>query len=176
MQLFKISLFIGLGFFLSMAKKPNSFAVDKLSFTSKEGKFSINFKQVPKESSENVPTGVGDIKMFMFMYEASNTKAYMVAYCDYPIESVNSGDPMTLLNGAKNGVVGQFESVITSETTGKFMGNPCIDFTASGQQYHTSYKLILVKNRLYQVGILQDKEPVAKDDTKSFIGSFKLLK
>jgi hypothetical protein len=36
--------------------------------------------------------------------------------------------------------------------------------------------MILVKNRLYQVGILSLDGPVAENDTKDFIGSFKLTK
>ena len=108
------------------------------------------------------------------MHEESVTKAYMVAYCDYPSEMIKQSDPKTLLNGSKEGVVGQFKAQIVEEKWSKFQGNVAVDFTASGPQYHTAYKLVLAGNRLYQVGILQDGGPVSQDDMDMFIGSFKI--
>lgn len=143
-------------------------------FASKDGKFTIKFKVAPKESQQDVPTEIGDVKMYMFMHEESVTKAYMVAYCDYPSELIKASDAKTLLNGSKEGVVGKFNATIVEEKSSKFQGNECMDFTASGPQYHTAYKLILAGNRLYQVGILQDGSPVTADDIDMFIGSFKI--
>lgn len=143
-------------------------------FSSDAGKFSIKFKVAPQESTKDVPTEIGDVKMYMFMHEESVTKAYMVAYCDYPSELIKQSDAKTLLNGSKEGVVGQFKATITEEKSSKFQGNEAIDFTASGPQYHTAYKLVLAGNRLYQVGILQDGGPVSQDDMDTFIGSFKI--
>ena len=166
----------GLVLMLLLAVSGLSFIAGTKAFKSKEGKFSIVFKQAPKESAEDVQTDVGNIKMYMFLLEEGTTKAYMVAYCDYPKEMVEASDPNTILQGAKEGVLGQFEAVVTSEDDKQFMGNTCKNFTASGETYHTSYKMILVKNRLYQVGILSLDGPVAEHDTKDFIGSFKLTK
>ena len=149
-------------------------AEEPAEFESKDGKFTIKFKVAPKESTQNVPTEIGDVKMYMFMYEESVTKAYMVAYCDYPSELIKASDAKTLLGGSKEGVVGKFNATITDEKSSQFQGNEAIDFTASGPQYHTAYKLVLAGNRLYQVGILQDGSPVAADDIDTFIGSFKI--
>lgn len=143
-------------------------------FKSEAGKFSIQFKQTPKESVEDVPTAVGNIKMYMFMYEESATKAYMAAYCDYPEELVANGDAKSMLDGSKNGVLGQFQATITKENAGKFMGHESLDFTADGPQYNTAYKLVLAKNRLYQIGILQSGGSVTQEDIDAFIGTFKI--
>ncbi len=143
-------------------------------FASKDGRFSIKFKTTPQESNKDVPTAVGDVKMFMFMHEESVTKAYMVAYCDYPSELIKASDAKTLLNGSKEGVVGQFNATIIEEKSSKFQGYECMDFTAGGPQYNTAYKLVLAGNRLYQVGILQDGSAVTADDIDQFIGSFKI--
>ena len=108
------------------------------------------------------------------MHEESRSKAYMVAYCDYPAEIIKGDNPVAFLQRSKEGVIGNFEAKITDEKVGKFQGNETIDFTASGPKYHTAYKLILAGNRLYQVGILQDNGPVSQSDIDTFIGSFKI--
>jgi hypothetical protein len=149
-------------------------APEASEFTSKDGRFSIKFKSTPQESNKDVETAVGAVKMFMFMHEESVTKAYMVAYCDYPSELIKASDAKTLLNGSKEGVVGQFQATITEEKSSKFQGYECLDFTAGGPQYNTAYKLVLAGNRLYQIGILQDGSAVTADDIDSFIGSFKI--
>jgi hypothetical protein len=141
-------------------------------FKSKAGKFSIIFPGQPVESSSKVETEVGTVKLHMFMHEASDTKAFMVAYCDYAKKHIAGTEPFTLLDGAKDGVVGQFKATITSENKSNFQGFPSIDFVAEGDEYNTSYKLLLVNNRLYQVGILVSGKQVTELETKSFIGSF----
>ena len=143
-------------------------------YSNTDGRFSIKFKVSPKETTQDVPTAIGDVKMYMFMHEESQTKAYMVAYCDYPESLIKDQDANALLNGSKEGVVGKFNATITDEKSSKFQGNECIDFTASGPEYHTAYKLVLAGNRLYQVGILQTGSAVAADDMDMFIGSFKI--
>lgn len=143
-------------------------------FKSDAGKFSINFKEKPSEQQQDVPTAVGNVKMYMFMHEESRSKAYMVAYCDYPAEMIQAANPVDLLQGSKEGVVGKFDATIKDEKVGKFQGHDAIDFTATGPQYSTAYKLVLANNRLYQVGILQDSGPVDQNDIDTFIGSFKL--
>ena len=151
-----------------------SLFIKPTEFTSNDGKFSIKFKVSPQESTKDVDTEIGAVKMYMFMHEESVTKAYMVAYCDYPSELIKQSDAKKLLDGSKEGVVGQFKAEITEEKWSKFQGNESCDFTASGPQYHTAYKLVLAGNRLYQVGILQDGGPVSDDDMDMFIGSFKI--
>ena len=149
-------------------------ADEPAEYSSTDGKFTIKFKESPQESEKDVPTEIGDLKMHMFMYEESNTKAYMVAYSDYPAALIEKSDAKTLLQGSKEGVTGQFQASITDEKSSKFQGSECIDFAASGPQYHTAYKLVLAGNRLYQVGILQTGGPVDADDIDKFIGSFKI--
>lgn len=144
------------------------------AYVSQDGRFSVKFKAEPVLSSETVETEVGKVKMYFFLHEESTAKACMVAYSDYPAEAVSQDKAMQVLEGARDGVVTNFEAFITSQKQGKFQGYPCIDFTASGPTFHTSYKLILAKNRLYQVGILQSGKVVAPKDTKSFVGSFKI--
>ncbi|HYG50288.1 MAG TPA: hypothetical protein VD905_05260 [Flavobacteriales bacterium] len=144
-------------------------------YKSVAGKFSVLFPKPPTEGSQDVPTDVGNIKMYSFMAEVSDAKVFMVAYSDYDEKLMEAAEPYTVLRGSRDGVVTQFQAEIDSEKESKFEGYPCIDFVASGDTYFTSYKLILVKNRLYQIGILKIGSAVSKAD-QAFISSFKLTK
>lgn len=145
-------------------------------FVSEDGGFSINFKSKPSEQTQPVQTAAGNVTMHMFMYEESSTKVYMMAYCDFPKDQMQKDvDRVSVLNSSKEGVISKFSAKVTEEKTGKFMGHDAIDFLASGPQYHTSYKILLVDNRLYQIGILQTGGPVSQEETDQFIGTFKLL-
>jgi hypothetical protein len=149
--------------------------ISQAPYKSAQGKFSVMFPKKPTESSQDVPTEVGNIKMFTFMAEVSDSQVLMVAYSDYDAKLIEAAEPFTVLRGSRDGVVSQFNAKLDNETEGKFSGFPCIDFTASGDTYFTSYKLVLANNRLYQVGILKVGAIVTKTD-QAFIKSFKITK
>lgn len=149
--------------------------ITQAPYKSVEGKFSVMFPKKPTATSQDVPTDVGNIKMYTFMAEVSDSQVLMVAYSDYDAKLIEAAEPFTVLRGSRDGVVSQFQAKLNSETEGKFSGFPCIDFTASGDTYFTSYKLILANNRLYQVGILKVGTAVTKTD-ETFIKSFKITK
>ena len=132
----------------------------------------------PTDNVSTLPTEVGDVEMHMFMYEKSVTKAFMVAYCDYPSEMINESEgAQGLLQGAKNGALTNLG--ITEPEQEKIIeldSHPGLFFTGSNGQYYVTYEVYLVNNRLYQVAILRDGSYASKEDVKGFIGSFELIK
>lgn len=153
---------------------PAEEAPEMKAFSSDAGNFTINFPGEPTQSSEKIATDVGEVEINMFMYEASVTKAYLVGFSDYPSEAIKASDAKTMLKNAQGGVIGNFNATADKENWGKFGEYESLDFVAVGGSYHIAYKLILVKNRLYQIGILQDGSDVPAADIEAFIGSFKL--
>lgn len=148
---------------------------DSNLYTADDGKFQIRFPGAPEVTSESVPTEVGDIKMFTFMYEKSVTEVYMVAYSDYPSALIELSNTEDLIQGAKEGVLGNLEAQVDEEkkiTLGDYEG---IMFKAASDTYFLYYKLYMVKNRLYQIGILRDGSYPVENAVKEFIDSFKLL-
>lgn len=145
----------------------------KGKFISQEGRFTISFPSKPVRSKEAVETAVGDIDIVMYMLEASRTKAYLVGYSDYPAEMIEGSDTKALLAGAQGGVVENLGAKVTSEKYSKFGKYDALDFSAQSSTYYLKYKLVIAKNRLYQIGILQEGA-ISKSDEKSFIGSFKI--
>src|ERR1700727_1338046 len=58
-----------------------------VTFQSKEGKFSVTLPKKPTESTNKVPSDIGELEMHMFLVDQSS-KAYLVTYHDYPPRSV----------------------------------------------------------------------------------------
>ncbi|MBE2246414.1 MAG: hypothetical protein IAE67_04100 [Candidatus Competibacteraceae bacterium] len=145
-------------------------------FTTEEGNFKIAFPGEPTISNEKVPTEVGDIDMHMYMYEKGYDEAYMVAFSDYPKELVDAGDKGEMLQGSKEGVVSNISAKLEDEKKIEIDGHPGLFFKAKGPQFATVYKLFMVNNRLYQVGILRASDYPSDADTKSFLDSFELIR
>jgi hypothetical protein len=145
-------------------------------FSSEDGKFKINFTGTPTESSDIVPTDVGDIEMTSFMYEKSLTEAYMVAYNDYPSEMVKMSSVDDLLDGAKNGSssslgINEFEIDKNMEIE----GNPGRHFKGTNGTYYAEYKLFLKGSRLYQIALIRDGSYATQERSEEFFSSFELI-
>lgn len=145
-------------------------------YRSDAGSFAIDFQGTPEVTTEEVPTEVGSIMVTMYMYEKSRKEVHIVGHSDYPAELVALSDPMEMLKGAQEGVTGNLEAVPTDEKTSEFEGNKALEFRASGSGFNLAYKLILVGNRLYQIGIMKETDEVTAEEVDAFIGSFELTK
>lgn len=147
-----------------------------VKYRSDAGNFAIAFQGTPEVTTEEVPTEVGSIMVTMYMYEKSRKEVHIVGHSDYPSAIVEASDPMVMLNGAKEGVTGNLKATPTDEKTSSFQGHKALEFRASGSGYNLAYKLILVNNRLFQIGIMKETDEVTQAEVDSFIGSFELTK
>lgn len=143
-------------------------------FISTEGKFKISFQGPPEMASQDVSTAVGSIKMHTFM-EMKGIDGYILSYNDYPAEAISAADPKNILDGAKNGVVNQFQAKIVEEkplTLGGHIGLMC---KANSPTMYVVYYAYLVKNRLYQIMILKNGLFPTQQEIDAFHGSFELI-
>lgn len=149
---------------------------DKEGYILKRKRFELTFPGKPSESSDVVPTDVGDIDMTSFLYEVSPQEVWMLAYSDYPPKYVDGSNSEELLQGGKNGAM---ESLgIYNTDTDKnvdVQGNPGLEFSATNGTYFVNYKMVLVGSRLYQVAILKDGKYTDKKKVKNFFKSFKVI-
>ncbi|MCF6364601.1 MAG: hypothetical protein L3J35_00185 [Bacteroidales bacterium] len=144
-------------------------------YHSVDGRFKVNFSGTPDVSNESVPTDVGNIEMYMFMYEKSITEAEMIAYSDYPSAMVKASNPDDMLQGAKEGAVGNLGATIVEEkeiTYGKHKG---LEFRANSPQFYVNYRIFLVNNRLYQIAIMRDGSFASQSNVDKFFNSFELI-
>ena len=147
----------------------------KEKYKSADGKFAIHFAGEPTKTTENVPTEVGNISVTMFMYEKSPKEVYIVGYSDYPSELIALSNPNDLLKGAQEGVVNNIAGQVQDEKSSDFSGHAALDFRSEGSGFTLAYKLVLVDNRLYQIGIMKEGVEIPDSEVTDFIGSFELI-
>lgn len=159
----------------SITEEENNIPEEGDLFTSKDGKFKINFSGTPTQSSDIIPTEVGNIEMTSFMYEKSATEAYMVAYNDYPSEMVKNSSVDDLLDGAKNGSSSSLGiTKFDIDNKMEIEGNPGRHFKGTNGSYYAEYKLFLKGNRLYQIALIRDGSYATPERAEAFFGSFAL--
>jgi hypothetical protein len=142
--------------------------------TADDGTFSIKFPSKPEFSTEPVETEVAILDNNMYILEYSIDLAYMVAYTDYPQDHIDQYDSYELLDGAMSGFVGEIGMTIDKQDKIDIKGHDGIEFVATGGGYWAHMRDYLVKNRLYQIGILSTSGPVNEADAEAFFDSFKL--
>lgn len=145
-------------------------------FKSAEGKFSISLPGTPQTQSQPVNTAVGEVQMNLFIVPIGNETVYFVAFSDYPADKMKNASSDKVLNGCRDGMVGNQKGTMTSDKAFKLGGVPGRDFAwKGGNDFDGMARIYLKQNRLYQVMVLRKKgTPLSKDFTK-FFASFKIL-
>ena len=148
-------------------------------FRSAAGKFSVEAPIPLKEQVQPIDTPAGKIDAHIFMAE-SKTIAYVVAYADYPEQVVSQSNPELVLNGARDGMVGNVNGKLVLETRITINNYPGREVVVDvkmpdGKDGTVKARLYLVKNRLYQVEVVTTKGEVAITTINSFLDSFKLI-
>jgi hypothetical protein len=163
---------LGLGFITS------TIAQDWKETTSQEGRFKIRFPAEPEKQEQQLPTAVGNISMTMFMAQNKGSQVFAVGYSDYPEQHVANLGPERLLNSCKTGVLRPYSGKISKERTLKLEGNPGMEFiftgTWRGNDVEATWRVYLVKNRVYQVAVFRLGQSVDAEDAKRFFNSFTL--
>lgn len=144
-------------------------------FYSEDGKFKVNFAGTPEITSESVATEVGSIEIFMFMYEKSLTEIELLAYSDYPSALVEMSDEDKMLQDAKTGAISNLEASIVEEKEITYKGYKGLEFKANSAQIYVNYKIFLVKNRLYQIGLMRDGSFASEENVNKLFDSFELI-
>jgi hypothetical protein len=139
--------------------------------------FQLRFPGPPKVSSAMIPSPQGQIELITIAYDYSITKAYWASYSDYPTAIILSRPARQILQEARNSVVEglgqgtQFEVLFDSVR----QQYPSQRFRARDAHFHAVYELVLVNNRLYQLGVLRDGKYPQPADVEAFFNGFVLL-
>jgi hypothetical protein len=147
---------------------------DWKTFTSQEGKFSVDMPGTPEEDNQTTSTELGDLTLHSFSL-AGNGPEYAVIYTDYP-EAVASANPADILNGAITGAAQGSE--VMNQTTIDVQGHPGVqgEFENSAGANYVWYKAIMANERQYQliVATSQQAKDQYEDEAIRFLDSFKL--
>lgn len=151
-------------------------AQDWKEFNSNECRCSALFPGTPQSKTQGMQTKVGTLEAKMFMLEMPSA-FYAMAYVDYPKDAVAKGAPDELLNGARDGAVGNVKGKLVSETKITMNGAPGreLRIEAPGDLNLTA-RIYLVNQRLYQVLVVAPKAKEGEAEAKKFLDSFKFTK
>jgi hypothetical protein len=141
-------------------------------YYSADGRFSVLFPGEPEESLQSVRTAVGQINLVM-LTAGSKTSAFVVGYADYPRNVVESSDPEEMLDGARDGAVGNVGGRLTDETTLDFHGHPAREIRVEvAKKTSIRARVILIENRLYQVMVVSKSARILDGKGSEFFDSF----
>ncbi len=147
------------------------------SLKSEEGNFIVNFPGEPTKKAIRLPIRDGselDVVTYNYISADSNI-VYLLSYNNIP--DYASSNPDSILDKAKIGPAQRMRTSIVEEKKLKLQGFPGLYFKGLGLDIAMVYYIYIVKDRMYQLAILNKipREP-EEAEIKSFMGSFKLLK
>jgi hypothetical protein len=147
------TIFALMAFVLSTYAQGNHYYSNK-KLNDPYGKFQISFPGEPTYGVQDVETDMGTVKMYTFMYESSNA-VYMASYVDYPADKIAGQDIEAMLKRAAGGYIDALKLESRSQSIINYGTNKGILFYADNGSMYTVMRDYMVKNRLFQVGILQ---------------------
>jgi hypothetical protein len=148
-------------------------------FKSEAGRFSVMAAVELQETTQAVETQGGKMDLHIFMGQEGRT-GYFVSYNDHPQELVQQAGPEKMLDGARDGAVGNINGNLASEIRISLEGHPgrelVIDGTGEdGRGLTIRGRLFMAKNRLYQVMAVTPRAQANTKEIDDFLQSFKLL-
>ena len=147
-------------------------------FKSDSGKFSVQVPQPLAESVQTTNTESGKIDQHVFTADVGKT-TYLVAYADYPPESVK-GDPQKVIDLAITNAITNVTGQLISSKSITVDGNSGTEiflesFSQDGQAVHSKVRFFMVGNRLYEVMGLANRGEVDFAAIDGYLNSFKIL-
>jgi hypothetical protein len=148
-------------------------------FKSEAGRFAVLTPVPLREESKTLETEAGKIELHLFTGQL-NDLALVIGYSDYSPEAAPPGYADKMLDGARNGMVGNTQGRLVSETNISLSGYPGRELVIevwSEDRPPATFKgrLFMVKNRLYQVTVVAPRGKAGDQAIDDFLQSFKLL-
>lgn len=149
----------------------------KDAYAPKDGKFSVRFPGLPKESPQTIKTGLGELNVFTATYATTDGNAFMASYSDFPQEVARPEGRNTLYDGVREGLKGKDGKVLV-ETEREFGPDklPGRELELEKGKQRMRLRIVLQEGRLYQVGVLGTASFVSGKDASAFLDSFELTK
>jgi hypothetical protein len=147
------------------------------TYTSDEGRYSVELPGRPKTRTETKPTPLGPIVVKFTYAEATPESVFMVNHCDLPVARATD-DPRAIFDDGCAEAMASSQGKQQSSKDVTFEGFPgrevIFNGTQRGRSFRCHTRLLLVGRRLYQtMWIGSGEEPAA--DVERFLASFKLI-
>ncbi len=148
-------------------------------FKSAAGRFSVMTPAPLQEEAKTLDTEAGKVELHIFAGQLDDI-AYVIGYSDYSPETGPPGYAEKMLDGARNGAVGNTHGKLVSEAPISLSGYPgrelVIEAWAEDRPPAViKGRLYMAKNRLYQVTVVTPRGKAGDKVVDDFLQSFKLL-
>jgi hypothetical protein len=148
-------------------------------FRSEAGNFSVKAPLILEEQPQTIDMTSGKVEAHTYLAESDGI-LYVAAYSVFREEIINQGNPEELLNNARDSMLASLSGKLVLETRKSLEDYPgrelAVDMKMSdGTDGVMKARIYLVKNRLYQVMVLADKEDEDAGTITRFLDSFKLI-
>ena len=158
-----------------------------IDYAAPDGGFSARLPQMPDVQSQTVPTEAGDIEIVMYIMENAGG-ALLLSHNELPpmlAEPVVAGNAeviKSMLDGGRDGALGNVSGVLQSETDITVDGMPGreISFTVDGSSSPTGEaingraQIFVTSDRLWQILALATEDSMDQDQVNAFFESFKV--
>jgi hypothetical protein len=147
------------------------------TFNSPEGRFSVVMPTKPRVEVKDVDSAVG--KLTLYSYSSSTAAVFLlVSFGDYPKEPADAAHKEDVLDGVRDGVLKGLGAELLSEERITIGINPGRAFVAKKTDKDSElvfhWRVFLVGRRLYQLGVVMQKQNAETPDTTKFLKSFQL--
>ncbi len=166
---------------LLSCKKINTEKISKNLYQDEGGNFQINFfNQTPHTSSKEISSEYGMITIYYFQLLVKNDNfksSYVVSFNQYPSNIFEKVSKERLIDGNlsygfKTRGFNKFDwskEVEIPKGYGKRVG------ASQNGDYNIVYQSFLIDEKLYQIGLFKEKEPITEKEISAFFDTFVLI-
>lgn len=141
-----------------------------------EGAYSVSMPGKPTRDMQQQSTAVGNVALHNNILER-NGLAYMASHTEFPERLASSANKRDMLDGAREGALKKANGTLLSETAIRYGSHPgrelVMEATREGHKFTAHLRVYIVRNRIYQVGVLVPEGTAANEVTR-YLDSFKL--
>jgi hypothetical protein len=172
--LFALFTSLGTCVLLSAAAQPS--AGTWKEFAWKPGHFRVLLPGTPEEQKESLKTPSGPIQILMFLLEPKKgAGTYAVGYSIAPHSLLTGANTEKGLEHARDSAVARAKGKLRSDRRIRLHGYPGREFEIEVEgKLRIRSRLVVVKNRLYQLLVIGPPEWLRSRDPARFLDSFEL--
>ncbi|AWM41310.1 hypothetical protein GobsT_00650 [Gemmata obscuriglobus] len=146
-------------------------------YISTEGRYAAKFPGAPKVTNQTARSALGDLKINVATYAASDANVYLVSYTDFPVAAAKDENRKTLFDGVRDalkakGTVSEKEIEFGPD---KLPGRE-VTVDRDKDKQRIKVRAVLRDNRLYQVAVIGTAEFVGGKEATAFLDSLDLTK
>lgn len=147
------------------------------AFKSVDGQFSIQFPGVPETNESSTPTEIGLIDVTQYIYSADDKQVWIASFADYSSQMLQNGSETDMIDVIQLQVLQGMDATELSSRSFKYNDEhqaKTLSARSDKSNIDILYNIILVDNRIYQLGMFSSIGPFNNKDSVDFMGSFQL--